>query len=114
MVVLEGHAPWAETFWVDGPFGQENRANGPSTQKGRRLAVHRSSSDPDPGTSDHSREDLSTRRTRPLLTPVRTVQDTVNVALRLIAGQDAEGRDIDAALDRLAQVPFMDRAEAWR
>jgi Arc/MetJ family transcription regulator len=43
-----------------------------------------------------------------------TIKDTVNAALRLAAGQDAEGRDIDAALDRLAQVPFMDRADAWR
>jgi hypothetical protein len=38
----------------------------------------------------------------------------VNAALRLAAGQDVEGRDIDAALDRLAQIPFVDRAEAWR
>lgn len=43
-----------------------------------------------------------------------TIKDTVNAALRMASGQDAEGRDIDAALDRLAQVPFMDRAEAWR
>jgi Arc/MetJ family transcription regulator len=43
-----------------------------------------------------------------------TIKDTVNAALRLAANQDAEGRDIDAALDRLAQVSFLDRAEAWR
>lgn len=43
-----------------------------------------------------------------------TIKDTVNTALRLAAGQDNEGRDIDAALDRLAQVPFIDRADAWR
>lgn len=38
-----------------------------------------------------------------------TIKDTVNTALRLAAGQDTEGRDVDAALDRLAQVPFIDR-----
>jgi Arc/MetJ family transcription regulator len=43
-----------------------------------------------------------------------TIKDTVNAALRLAANQDAEGRDIDAALDRLAQVSFLDRTEAWR
>jgi Arc/MetJ family transcription regulator len=44
----------------------------------------------------------------------RTIKDTVNAALRLAAGQDIEGRDVDAALDRLAQITFVDRAEAWR
>lgn len=43
-----------------------------------------------------------------------TIKDTVNTALRLAAGQDPEGRDVDAALDRLAQVPFVDRVDVWR
>jgi len=42
------------------------------------------------------------------------IKDTVNAALCLATGQDVEGRDVDAALDRLAQIPFVDRAEAWR
>lgn len=44
----------------------------------------------------------------------RTLKDTVNAALRLVAGQDPEGRDLDAALDMLAETEYADRAEAWR
>lgn len=44
----------------------------------------------------------------------RTLKDTVNAALRLAAGQDPDGRDVDAALDALAAVEFVDRAQVWR
>jgi Arc/MetJ family transcription regulator len=44
----------------------------------------------------------------------KTIKDTVNAALRMAGGQDPDGQDIDTALDRLAQVPFQDRAQAWR
>lgn len=44
----------------------------------------------------------------------RTLKDTVNAALRLAAGQDPQGHDLDAALDALAAVEFVDRAQAWR
>lgn len=44
----------------------------------------------------------------------RTLKDTVNAALRLAAGKDVDGRDLDAALDVLAGLEFIDRAEAWR
>lgn len=44
----------------------------------------------------------------------RTLKDTVNAALRLAAGQDPDGRDVDAALDALGAMEFVDRTEAWR
>lgn len=44
----------------------------------------------------------------------RTLKDTVNAALRLAAGRDDEGRDLDAALDVLVALDFDDRADAWR
>lgn len=44
----------------------------------------------------------------------RTLKDTVNAALRLAAGADIEGRDVEAALETLASIEFDDRARAWR
>lgn len=44
----------------------------------------------------------------------RTLKDTVNAALRLAAGGDDHGRDVDAALNTLAALDFGDRADAWR
>lgn len=44
----------------------------------------------------------------------RTLKDTVNAALRMAAGRDPDGRDVDVALDTLAAIEFVDRAEAWR
>jgi hypothetical protein len=41
-----------------------------------------------------------------------TMKDTVNEALRLVAG-DAQS-DFARGLEALAQVEFADRAEAWR
>lgn len=43
-----------------------------------------------------------------------TLKDTVNAALRLASGQDIHGRDLDDALDVLADTRFDDRADAWR
>lgn len=44
----------------------------------------------------------------------KTIKDTVNAALHVVAGQDAEAHGVDAALDRLARFPFEDRTQAWR
>lgn len=43
-----------------------------------------------------------------------TIKDTVNAALRRATGHDADGQDIDAALDVLAHAEFEDREQAWR
>ena len=42
----------------------------------------------------------------------QTIKDTVNRALREVAGSDAA--EIDRALDVLANFEFMPREDAWR
>lgn len=43
-----------------------------------------------------------------------TIKETVNAALRRATGHDADGPDIDTALDVLANAEFEDRERAWR